>query len=151
MLAIIQRVSEARVEIDGNISGSIGRGFLVLLGVMKDDDEGQADILADKVCAMRVFNDEEGKMNLSLEQVNGSLLVVSQFTLGADVRKGRRPSFTNAAPPDKGKRLYEYFCDRCRQKGFEVQTGEFGAMMDVSLTNEGPVTITIDSTIFKVK
>jgi len=151
MLAVVQRVSSASVTVEGKVTGSIGRGFLVLLGVMKGDDERQAEILADRICGLRIFNDEAGKMNRSLSDVGGSLLVVSQFTLGADVRRGRRPSFANAAPPEEGERLYEHFCECCRGMGYEVQTGVFGAKMSVALVNEGPVTILMDSTIYPVK
>jgi D-aminoacyl-tRNA deacylase len=150
MLAVIQRVSSAEVTVNGKVIGCIGSGLLVLLGVVAGDDDKQADILADRITGLRIFNDEAGKMNKPLTAVSGSILVVSQFTLAADVRHGRRPSFDKAALPAEGKRLYEVFCKRCRERGFNVQTGEFGSMMDVSLVNNGPVTIILDSTIFPV-
>ncbi|GAB4154248.1 MAG: D-aminoacyl-tRNA deacylase [Planctomycetota bacterium] len=151
MLAVVQRVSSASVTVGDRVLGSIGPGFLVLLGVMQGDDERQAEILSDRICGLRVFNDAQGKMNLSLADVKGELLVVSQFTLGADVRRGRRPSFSNAASPEEGKRLYEHFCNCCAKLGFVVKTGEFGAMMKVALVNDGPVTITFDSRIYPVR
>jgi D-tyrosyl-tRNA(Tyr) deacylase len=148
MLAVVQRVSRASVTVEDRQVSRIGCGFMVLLGVMRDDDERQAQILADRVCGLRVFNDEDGKMNRSLKEAGGELLVVSQFTLGADVRHGRRPSFSNAAPGELGQKLYECFCTECRKLGFAVSTGEFGAMMNVELVNAGPVTITVDSRLF---
>ncbi len=148
MLAVVQRVSRASVTVDGRLVSSIGSGYMVLLGVMRDDDEKQAQILADRVCGLRIFCDDAGKMNRSLADVGGELLVVSQFTLGADVRHGRRPSFSNAAPAELGETLYLRFCEECRSLGFRVSTGEFGAMMDVELVNSGPVTITVDSRLF---
>ena len=151
MLAVVQRVSRASVTINGDTTAEISTGLLVLLGVQSEDDKKQAEILADKVCGLRIFNDKDGKMNLSLSQVDGELLVVSQFTLGADIRRGRRPSFVSAARPEVGEPLYEHFCTKCREMGFSVSTGIFGASMDVSLNNNGPVTIIVDSTIFPVK
>ncbi len=145
MQAVIQRVLNAEVTIDGESIGLIGRGLLVLLGVGKRDTKKDADYLAEKIVHLRLFEDKSGKMNLSLSQVNGKLLVVSQFTLLADCRKGRRPSFTNAAPPEKAKSLYHHFIDTVRQKGIKTETGKFQAMMAVSLTNDGPVTIILDS------
>ena len=151
MLAVIQRVSSASVAVNDSTVGKIGQGYVVLLGVMLEDDEEQAEILADRICGLRIFNDEQGKMNKTLADIGGTLLVISQFTLGADVRRGRRPSFAKAALPEKAKMLYEFFCNCCRLLGFEVQTGVFGAKMSVSLVNDGPVTITIDSTIFPAR
>lgn len=143
MKAVVTRVKNARVEIDNKINGAIGQGFLVLLGIGPEDTEAVADKMADKVCGLRVFEDEQGKMNLSLDKVGGSLLVVSQFTLYADTAK-RRPGFTGAAKPDVAIPLYERFMDQCRARGFEVQHGEFGADMQVFSQNDGPVTILLD-------
>ena len=140
MRAVVTRVTSASVEIEGKISGAIGRGYLVLLGVGPGDTEGTAQKLADKICNLRVFEDENGKMNRSLEQAGGSLLVVSQFTLYADT-KSRRPSFIGAAGPELANQLYEQFMDYCRENGFDVQHGVFGAHMDVESVNDGPVTI----------
>ena len=146
MRAVLQRVSQAEVRVgDGVVIGKIGRGFVVLLGVAKDDTEKDAAYIADKTIAMRVFADAEGKMNLALRQVGGELLVISQFTLLADTESGRRPSFIRAAPPEEAKRLYEHFLSLVRIDGVKVETGEFGAMMAVSLVNDGPVTIILDS------
>ena len=141
----MQRVSSARVEIDGEVAGSIGRGLLVLLGVGQGDSEKQAHWLADKIAGLRIFEDEAGKMNLSVEEVGGSALVVSQFTLYADCRKGRRPSFTRAAPPDEADRLYQVFVNRLKERGLPVSTGVFQAMMQVHLVNEGPVTVLVET------
>ena len=143
MRAVVTRVKNARVEIDGKINGAIDMGLLVLLGVGPEDTEAQADKLADKVCGLRVFEDEQGKMNLNLETVGGSLLVVSQFTLYADC-KSRRPGFTGAAKPDIAIPLYEKFMESCRQRGFRVEHGEFGADMQVFSQNDGPVTILLE-------
>ncbi len=145
MRAVLQRVSQAEVRVGEEVIGKIGRGFVVLLGVAKDDTEKDAAFIADKTIAMRVFADAEGKMNLALRQVGGELLVISQFTLLADTESGRRPSFIRAAPPAEAKRLYELFLSLVRNDGVKVETGEFGAMMAVSLTNDGPVTIILDS------
>ena len=145
MRAVVQRVIEARVAVDGEVVGSIGNGLLVLLGVAKDDAEADADYLADKVAGLRIFPDEQDKMNLSVLEVKGEVMVISQFTLYGDVRRGKRPSFTAAAPPDRAKALYEHFVERMRSLGISVATGEFRAMMDVSLVNTGPVTILLDS------
>ena len=145
MRAVLQRVSQGQVTIDGHIVGSIGRGFVVLLGVAKDDTEKDAAYLADKTLGLRVFADDAGKMNLALKQVGGELLVISQFTLLADTESGRRPSFIRAAPPEEARRLYEHFLALVRNGGVKVETGEFGAMMAVSLVNDGPVTIVLDS------
>ena len=144
MRAVVTRVSRASVTIDGTIHGQIGRGFLVLLGVGPNDTEAVAEKLAEKICNLRVFEDENGKMNRSLEQVGGSLLVVSQFTLYADT-SSRRPGFTGAAKPDVAIPLYERFMDHCRQRGFPVEHGEFGADMQVESVNDGPVTILLDT------
>lgn len=144
MRAVVTRVSSASVTIDGQTAGQIGRGFLVLLGVGPEDTEAQAEKLADKVCGLRVFSDEAGKMNLNLEAADGALLVVSQFTLYADI-KSRRPGFTKAAKPDVAIPLYEKFMDLCRARGFAVEHGEFGADMEVASVNDGPVTIWMDT------
>ncbi len=144
MRAVVTRVKSASVEIDGKINGQIGRGYLILLGVGPSDTEDTAVKLADKICNLRVFEDENGKMNRSLEQVGGSILVVSQFTLYADT-SSRRPGFTGAAKPDAAIPLYERFMARCRERGFDVQHGEFGADMQVFSQNDGPVTILFDT------
>ena len=143
MRAVVQRVSEASVTVDGRVTGAIGRGFLVLVCAMAGDTEAKADQLAEKIVKMRIFKDAAGKMNLSIRDTGGAALVVSQFTLAADLR-GNRPGFSTAAPPDEGKRLYERVCDRLRAEGLQVATGIFGADMDVSLNNDGPVTIWMD-------
>ncbi len=145
MRAVVQRVSRAEVRIDTRVAGQIARGFLVLLGVAEGDSEADAAFLADRIVGMRIFADDAGKMNLSLSQVNGALLIVSQFTLIADTNSGRRPSFTKAAPPDEARRLYDHFLSLARIRGVKVETGEFGATMDVELVNDGPVTIILDS------
>ena len=139
MIALIQRVSSAKVEVDGEIVGQIGKGLLVLLGVEKDDDRAKADKLAEKVLNYRVFNDENDKMNLNVQQVAGEVLVVSQFTLVADTQKGLRPSFSKGATPQLANELYEYFAQKCGEK-VKVECGRFAADMQVSLVNEGPVT-----------
>ena len=143
MKAVVTRVKNARVEIGGRVNGQIGQGFLVLLGVGPEDTEATADKMADKVCGLRVFEDENGKMNRNLETVGGSLLVVSQFTLYADT-SSRRPGFTGAAKPDAAIPLYERFMDQCRRRGFPVEHGEFGADMQVFSQNDGPVTILLE-------
>ena len=140
MRAVVTRVSSASVTIDGVVEGAIEQGYLILLGVGPNDTEAQAVKMADKVCGLRIFEDENEKMNLNLEAVGGSLLVVSQFTLYADT-KSRRPGFTGAAKPDVAIPLYERFLDQCRQRGFRVEHGEFGADMKVASVNDGPVTI----------
>ncbi len=146
MKAVLQRVSEASVTVDGRIAGSIGKGFLVLLGIATDDDESAADWLARKIVGMRVFGDEAGHMNLDLGAIGGELLVVSQFTLMADYRKGNRPSFINAARPEQAVPLYEHFLRRLESlHGKRPQAGIFGADMKVALINDGPVTILMDS------
>lgn len=144
MRAVVTRVREASVTIDGACCGKIGNGFLVLLGVGPDDTEKEADWLADKVCGLRVFEDEAGKMNLSLEAVGGKLLVVSQFTLYADL-KSRRPGFSKAAKPDVAEPLYERFMAACEARGFAVERGRFGADMQVASVNDGPVTLIFDT------
>ena len=144
MRAVVPRVKNASVEIDGRVNGSIDQGFLVLLGVGPNDTEAQAAKMADKVCGLRVFEDENGKMNRNLEAVGGSLLVVSQFTLYADT-KSRRPGFTGAAKPDIAVPLYEKFMAECEGRGFHVEHGEFGADMQVFSQNDGPVTILFDT------
>jgi D-aminoacyl-tRNA deacylase len=141
MLALIQRVSEARVVVEGDIIGEIGEGLLVLVCAERGDTEVQANKLLAKILKLRIFSDGAGKMNRSVQDVDGGLLVVSQFTLAADTSGGNRPSFTNAAPPDEGKRLYEYFVAQVRTAHPLVQTGEFAAEMKVHLVNDGPVTI----------
>ncbi len=146
MKAVVTRVRDASVTIDGKVAGAIDHGFLVLLGVAPEDTMAQAKKLADKICAMRIFEDENGKMNLNLEAVGGALLVVSQFTLFADCKKGNRPSFIGAARPETAIPLYEGFVRLCRDKGFHVAHGEFGADMKVTSLNDGPVTILLDTT-----
>lgn len=145
MRAVLQRVSEAEVHADGEVVGSIGKGFFILLGISDEDDETVADKLADKICKLRIFEDENGKTNRSLQDVAGELLVVSQFTLYADCRKGNRPSFIGAGAPAKADRLYEYFMERCKTHVGKVEHGKFGADMKVSLVNDGPFTLTLDS------
>ena len=145
MRAVVQRVSSARVEIDGEVAGSIGRGLLVLLGVGQGDSEKQAHWLADKIAGLRIFEDDAGKMNLSVEDAGGSALVVSQFTLYGDCRKGRRPSFAGAAPPEEADRLYQVFLNRLKERGLPVATGVFQAMMQVHLVNDGPVTVVVET------
>lgn len=145
MRAVIQRVSQAQVTVAGQVVGAVGVGFLVLLGVGVGDTEADADYLADKVAHLRVFEDAEGKMNLALGDVRGGALVISQFTLYGDVRKGRRPGFSDAAPPVEANRLYEYFCTKLAAHHIPVARGVFQATMSVSLVNEGPVTLLLDS------
>lgn len=150
MKAVIQRVTHASVKVDGETVGSCGQGFLILLGVMAGDDEKEADKLVNKTVNLRIFEDENGKMNLSSLDIGGEMLVVSQFTLCADCTHGRRPSFTLSAPPDEANRLYEYFVRRLKENGIShVETGVFGADMKVELLNDGPVTIILDSSEFK--
>ena len=140
MIGLIQRVSEANVTVDGNVISEIGKGMLVLLGVEKEDSEAQIETLANKLCRYRMFSDEDGKMNLNIEQVDGEILVVSQFTLVADTQKGNRPGFSRGASPEHGKAIYEQFVQALKNKGMKVATGEFGADMQVGLINDGPVT-----------
>ena len=145
MRAVIQRVSRANVTVEDEVVGRIGKGLLVLLGVATGDDEPAAEYLAEKTLGLRIFEDDAGKMNRSVAEVGGGVLVVSQFTLYGDVRKGKRPSFDQAARPEEAKRLYEYFVQRIRAAGIECAAGRFQAMMDVELVNDGPVTILLDS------
>ena len=145
MRAVVQRVSRAQVTVNGEMTGGIGRGLVVLLGVAATDHEADANYLADKVAGLRVFEDESGKMNLDAAAVGGRVLVVSQFTLYGDVRRGKRPSFDAAAPPEQARRLYEYFVERIRAAGLPCETGRFQEMMQVELVNDGPVTILLDS------
>ena len=145
MIAVLQRVTTGKVKINDRIVGNIDNGLVILLGVHRDDKEEDIIFLADKVIGLRIFNDNNGKMNISLQDADWSVLVISQFTLCGDWRKGRRPSFTKAADPDKGKLLYDGFIEAVRSRGINVETGEFGAAMDVSLVNSGPVTFVLDS------
>jgi D-aminoacyl-tRNA deacylase len=145
MRAIVQRVSRCRVTVEGKIVNEIGAGLLVLVGVGKADNEDAADYLVEKIIGLRIFEDAEGKMNLSVQDAGGAVLVVSQFTLYGDVRRGRRPSFDDAARPEEAKRLYEYFVGKVRAAGLRCETGQFQAMMEVELVNSGPVTIMLDS------
>lgn len=145
MKAVLQRVTHAKVTIDGKISGEIGKGFLIFLGVAPDDTPKEALYLAQKCVGLRVFEDENDKMNLALADVGGQILAVSQFTLYADCRKGKRPNFTKAAKGELANELYEYFVDCCRGLGVNTQTGKFGADMKVELLNDGPVTIVLDT------
>ena len=144
MKLVVQRVTHASVEVDNKIVGKINEGFLVLLGVSPTDTKEIADFLADKLCNLRVFQDDEEKMNLSIKDINGELLIISQFTLYADCRKGNRPSFTDAAKPEQAEELYEYFKNKCREKVKKVESGIFGAHMKVDLLNNGPVTIILE-------
>lgn len=144
MKLVIQRVANAKVEVDNEVVGEIGQGFLVLFGAGVGDTKEQADFLVEKLCNLRVFSDENDKMNLSIKDIDGELLVVSQFTLYADCKKGNRPSFVNAAPPEEANELYEYFMDNCKRLVKNVQKGIFGADMKVSLLNDGPVTIILE-------
>ena len=144
MKTVIQRVRSAAVTVEDRIVGQIGPGLLVLLGVEKGDDQARADWLAEKIAGLRIFSDENGKMNLSLRDVGGSLLVVSQFTLAGNCAKGKRPSFDTAAPPAEGQRLYEYFLEAARRLGLPVETGVFQADMQVTLVNDGPVTFILE-------
>jgi D-aminoacyl-tRNA deacylase len=145
MRAVVQRVSRAQVTVNGEITGQIGLGLLVLLGVGDGDSETDATYLADKICGLRIFEDDQGKMNLSVQEVGGSVLAVSQFTLYGDVRKGKRPSFDSAAPAEQARQLYDFFVEKIRAAGVGCETGRFQEMMEVELVNEGPVTILLDS------
>ncbi len=152
MRAVIQRVNKSSVSVDGEIKGSVGKGYNILLGVMQGDTDAEADLLAAKVSKLRVFEDENGKMNKSITDINGEILVVSQFTLCADIRKGNRPSFTDSAAPDEANRLYEYFCKKLLENGIsKVETGVFAADMRVEIENDGPVTIVMDTNIWEKK
>jgi D-tyrosyl-tRNA(Tyr) deacylase len=142
--AVIQRVTSASVTVDNNIASQIGQGIMILLGVEKGDGEAQADWLVEKICGLRMFSDAAGKMNLSVRDIGGSLLVVSQFTLAGNCNKGKRPSFDTAAPAEEGKRLYEYFVAAARRTGVPVETGIFQADMQVALVNDGPVTFILE-------
>lgn len=144
MKLVIQRVKKAKVEVKGKIVGKINKGFLVLIGITHSDTKEQADYLVKKLCNLRVFEDENEKMNLAIKHVKGELLIVSQFTLYADCTKGNRPSFVEAAKPDKANELYEYFCSECKKNNIKVEKGIFGANMKVELVNDGPVTIIIE-------
>ena len=145
MRVVLQRVKNASVTVSGETISEIGEGLLLLVGVAKDDGEGEASWLAGKIAGLRIFNDEDGKMNLGVRDVGGEILAVSQFTLLADTRKGKRPSFIQAALPEEAEPLFDYFCERLREAGIaSVQTGSFGAMMDVALVNDGPVTIVLE-------
>ena len=145
MIAVIQRAKRGSVTVKEKVVGHIEHGFVILLGVVDIDEKEDADFLSEKITHLRVFDDENGKMNLSIQDVRGSALVISQFTLCGDTRKGRRPSFIHAAPPERGENLYEYFMAQLKGKDVPVQSGEFGAMMDVALVNDGPVTLVLDS------
>jgi|SRR5579864_2405179 len=145
MRAVVQRVSRARVTVNSEVAAQIGRGLLVLLGVAREDVEADAVYLADKISGLRIFEDDDGKMNRSVAEAGGAVLVVSQFTLYGDVRRGKRPSFDAAAPPETARRLYEFFVEQIRAAGLACETGRFQEMMQVELVNEGPVTILLDS------
>ncbi len=145
MRLVVQRVTRAEVKVEGKTTGKIDNGFLVLLGIHENDTKKEADYLVKKLCGLRVFEDENGKMNLDIKTIGGKLLIVSQFTLYGDCSGGFRPSFIEAARPEKAEPLYEYFCDECSKNGIEVQKGIFGAEMKVDLLNDGPVTIIIES------
>lgn len=145
MRVILQRSKKSKVTVEGEITGKIDKGLVLLVGITHDDTEEDADYLAEKISGLRIFEDEEGKMNLSIKDVGGDILSVSQFTLYADTRKGRRPSFVYAAKPTHAQKLYEYFNEQLEKKGLKVETGIFGAMMEVSILNDGPVTIILDS------
>lgn len=144
MKLVIQRVKNAKVEVENKVVGKIHKGFLVLIGVTHSDTKEQANYLADKLCKLRIFTDEKGKMNLSLKDVDGELLIVSQFTLYADCSSGNRPSFVEAAEANKAEKLYEYFCSQCAKNNIKVEKGIFGADMQVFLQNDGPVTIVME-------
>tara|TARA_B100000446_G_scaffold183886_1_gene204828 strand:- start:150 stop:593 length:444 start_codon:yes stop_codon:yes gene_type:complete len=145
MIVVIQRCSRGQVTISDKVVGEISHGLVIFLGVQKNDTENDAEFLVNKICGLRIFNDENDKMNLSIKDVNGSALVISQFTLCGDTKKGRRPSFIKAATPNDGNRLYEYFILEMKKGGVPIESGEFGAMMDVELVNDGPVTFVLNS------
>ena len=147
MITVIQRCSRGKVIVTEKVVGEINHGLVILLGVQKDDTEADADFLVNKISGLRIFNDDDDKMNLSIKDVDGSALVISQFTLCGDTKKGRRPSFINAAATEKGNRLYEYFMAELEKEGVPVQSGQFGALMDVELVNNGPVTFVLDSKV----
>lgn len=145
MRAVVQRVSESKVKVKGNIVGEINKGLLVFLGVGEDDNSGDLEYMVDKILGLRIFEDDQGKMNLSLLDIKGEILVVSQFTLYGDVRKGRRPSFSTSASPEIAENIYNEFIGKCKEKGIKTEKGIFGENMEVGLKNQGPVTILIDS------
>ncbi len=145
MRIVLQRVSQAEVRVDASVVGKIGPGLLILLGVAKEDSESDLDWLVEKVCNLRIFPNEAGKFDHSIKDINGEILVVSQFTLYGDCRKGRRPDFTQAAPPPKAEELYNLSIEKFKSQGLKTESGQFGAMMDVGFINQGPVTLTIDS------
>ena len=145
MIAVIQRCSRGKVTVANNNIGETGPGLVIFLGVKKGDSETDADLLVQKIVHLRIFNDKDQKMNRSLKDINGAALVISQFTLCGNTKKGRRPSFLNAAAPEKGKELYQYFIDKIEEASINVESGEFGAMMNVELVNDGPVTFVLDS------
>lgn len=145
MRVVLQRAKDATVTVNDEVAGAIAKGFVLLVGVTHEDTEKDADYLAEKIAGLRVFEDENGKMNLSIKDVGGAILSVSQFTLYGDTRKGRRPNFMAAAKPDKAKKLYDYFNEKLREKDLTVETGVFGEMMDVRFTNDGPVTLLLES------
>ncbi len=151
MKAVIQRVSEASVKVDGKITGECGRGLMILLGVARGDSEVDAELLAAKICKLRIFTDEFDKMNLSLKDIDGEVLIISQFTLMANYKHGNRPDYFDSAPPDEADRLYEYFKSLMKKEVKHMGCGVFGAHMQVSLTNDGPVTIVMDSEVLKKK
>jgi D-tyrosyl-tRNA(Tyr) deacylase len=142
---VVQRVSRAKVTVNGEVTGEIGRGLVVLLGVGQADEKADAAYLSEKIAGLRIFEDADGKMNRAVAEIGGAILAVSQFTLYGDVRRGKRPSFDAAAPPQKARELYDYFVERIRATGLTCQTGQFQAMMQVELVNDGPVTILLDS------
>lgn len=149
MRAVVQRVKKSSVSVDGEIKGSVGKGYNVLLGVMEGDTKAQAELLAAKISKLRVFEDEAGKMNKSVLDINGEILVISQFTLCADIKKGNRPSFTDSAPPEEANALYEYFCGCLSENGvLKIEKGVFAADMLVSIENDGPVTIVMDTDVW---
>lgn len=147
MKIVLQRVKNTSLSIDNKLYSSIGQGYLVLFGVEKGDTNAQADWLANKVCALRCFADENGKMNLSIKDINGEMLIVSQFTLCGSIKKGTRPSFDNAMLPDEAKEMYEYFISKVKEQNIPVQTGVFGAHMEINLLNDGPVTFIVDAPV----
>lgn len=144
MRLLVQRVLNSNVKVDGKVTGEINKGYMVLLGVTHDDDTEKADYLVKKLINLRVFEDENGKMNLNINQVGGELLIISQFTLYGNTKDGNRPSFTEAAKPEKAEKLYNYFVEQCRKEGIKTETGIFGADMKVSLINDGPVTVMLE-------